>query len=501
MTVFRERPLPVPSRLAGYAALIGGLELPLPLPRRLAAVSTKNLRRQENGWTIYPTPMFPGHDAVDHCVFALRYEGVDLLVLKATFKKVGPAPFTAALRSKPTSAYLRRLGFLYEWLCGETLAVERTPSAAYANVVDTELQFATREYENDTRFRVRNNLPGTPAFCPLVFRTKALDLFVAGTFDAKARDIIERTPRDVVACAAAFLQLSDSKASFAIEGENPPADRIARWGAVIAAAGQSPLSAERLEGLQRRLIGSTRFIVLGFRSLGGFIGRHDDVGQPQPDHISAKPEDLPSLIDGLVHFDQRSSRLGLHPVLAAACLAFGFVYIHPFEDGNGRLHRFLIHHVLATRGYTPDGVTVPISNAILHDIARYKGVLEDVSRPLLDWIEWTPTSCGNIAVHNETADLYRYFDATSLCEFLFGCVQRAIEHDLPTELAFLAARDGFHREVTQVVDMSERQLDLLLKFLHQNHGRLSKRARTGEFEALRDDEAAAIEEIYIDLFR
>jgi hypothetical protein len=35
------------------------------------------------------------------------------------------------------------------------------------------------------------------------------------------------------------------------------------------------------------------------------------------------------------------------PVVAAAILAFGFVYIHPFEDGNGRIHRYLIHHVLA----------------------------------------------------------------------------------------------------------------------------------------------------------
>ncbi|WP_434725632.1 Fic family protein [Mesorhizobium sp. RIZ17] len=37
----------------------------------------------------------------------------------------------------------------------------------------------------------------------------------------------------------------------------------------------------------------------------------------------------------------------LDAVVAAAIFAFGFVYIHPFEDGNGRIHRYLIHHVLA----------------------------------------------------------------------------------------------------------------------------------------------------------
>ena len=38
-------------------------------------------------------------------------------------------------------------------------------------------------------------------------------------------------------------------------------------------------------------------------------------------------------------------------MVAAAAVAFGFVYIHPFEDGNGRLHRWRIHHVLARAGF------------------------------------------------------------------------------------------------------------------------------------------------------
>ncbi|MDH3465586.1 MAG: Fic family protein [Gammaproteobacteria bacterium] len=32
----------------------------------------------------------------------------------------------------------------------------------------------------------------------------------------------------------------------------------------------------------------------------------------------------------------------LDPILQAAATAFGFIYIHPFQDGNGRLHRCLI---------------------------------------------------------------------------------------------------------------------------------------------------------------
>ena len=45
----------------------------------------------------------------------------------------------------------------------------------------------------------------------------------------------------------------------------------------------------------------------------------------------------------------------LDPVVTAAALAFGLVYIRPFEDGSRRIHRYLIHHVLAERGFNPSG--------------------------------------------------------------------------------------------------------------------------------------------------
>ena len=111
---------------------------------------------------------------------------------------------------------------------------------------------------------------------------------------------------------------------------------------------------------------------LGLRQDGGFVGEHDrESRMPLPDHISARHEDLPSLIDGMVAFDGGAA-LSLDPVVAAAVLAFGFVYIHPFEDGNGRIHRYLIHHVLAQRGFNPAGVVFPVSAAILERIDDYR---------------------------------------------------------------------------------------------------------------------------------
>ena len=65
-----------------------------------------------------------------------------------------------------------------------------------------------------------------------------------------------------------------------------------------------------------------------------------------------------------------------------------------------------------------------------------------------------------------------------------ACIAQTVDKDLPAELAFLEHRDAFHRRATQVVDMGERTIDLLLRFLEQGHGRLSKRAVTNEFKDL-----------------
>lgn len=137
---------------------------------------------------------------------------------------------------------------------------------------------------------------------------------------------------------------------------------------------------------------------------------------------------------------------------------------------------------------------------ILEDIVRYRDVLQSVSRPLLDWISWTATSTGNIAVSSDTVDYYRYFDATMHCEYLFDCIEQTVTKELSRKIAYLEHRDAFHRDVTEVVDMGERKLDLLLRFLRQNGGTLSKRARTGEFAPLTDDEVHEIEGVYHDRF-
>jgi hypothetical protein len=495
ISVFQERRLPETAIPAGYSALINAYGLAVPLPRTLSAIGERHRIIETGGWRIM-TPRHAPHTTLEgHLTFALKYEGLDLAVLKRLFVATGPNAIERLVREKPTGSYARRIWFLYEWLTGTKLNLPDAETGRYVSVLDPDLQWEA-EGQNAPRYRLKNNLPGTPEFCPLVFRTAALNRFTALNLPQRAKDIVANVPRDLLARTAAFLLLKDSRSSYAIEGERPPQDRIQRWGRAIGEAGRQPLDREELLRLQRIVIGDSRFVKLGFRVEDGFIGEHDrESHTPLPDHVSARPGDLSSLIDGMIAFD-RGPAQAMDAVIAAAILAFGFVYIHPFEDGNGRIHRYLIHHVLAQHGFNPPGVVFPISAAILEQIEQYRQTLESYSQRLLPLIEWEPTEKFNIQVLNDTDDFYRFFDATPHAEFLYACVEKTVEHDLPNETAFLRRYDEFRIEVEAIIDMPERTIDLLFRFLHQNGGHLSNRAREREFRELTDRETKRIENLY-----
>ena len=490
-----QRRLPERATPAGYAALIDAFDLNAPPPLRLFAIGTRHSIVEDDNWRLMTPRHAPDPTLGGHLKFALKYEGLDLAVLKRLFHAVEPARIEQIVRNTPTGRYARRIWFFYEWLTGERLDLPDADSGNYVDAVDTQLQYGA-EPTNSRRYRVRDNLPGNPDFCPLVRRTETLQKARQADLAARARRIIGDVAPDVLTRAASFLLLEDSRASYAIEGEQPPQDRMQRWGQAIGQAGQHPLDQPELLRLQQLVLGDQRFVRPGLRSQGGFVGRHDRRSRtPIPDHISARPDDLDSLFGGLVEFAD-STVDELDSVVAAAVLAFGFAYIHPFEDGNGRIHRYLIHHVLSQRKFHPPGLIFPVSSAIQKRINDYRRVLESYSQRLLPCIDWEPTDDGNVRVTNDTADFYRYFDATPHAEFLYECVEITVEEDLPEETQFLQRYDEFTARVQRIVDMPDSTLDLLFRFLDQNDGELSKRAKTREFSALSSDEVERIEAIY-----
>ena len=500
ITVFHGRTAPEKGNIVGYAAIINSLKLPVPLPTTLALISSKNRRYEKDGWQVF-TPKYKPEDSLyKHLVFALKYEGVNLLCFKFLFNIMTQDEVKDLQAIEPTGQYSRKIWFLYEWLTGITLDIPNLGLKKFIPLLDEKLQFAI-EGQRSSRHRIINNLPGTPDFCPLIYKTPKLQAHIEANLANTQNAYLQSIHKDVLQRASSFLLLKDSKASFTIEGENPGTNRALRWSKAIGQAGTKDLSVKELIRLQQLVIESKRFTQMGLRQQGGFVGEHDRAsGEPIPDHISARWDDLERLINGLIVTSKQLETSGFDAVLAATYIAFGFVFIHPFVDGNGRLHRYLIHHILAKMKFSHQGIIFPVSASILNHIDDYREVLETYSHPILDFIEWQTTDDNNIEVSNQTIDYYRYFDATAQAEFLYDCVLDTINHVIPEEVNYLKHYDEFKRHIDNYLEMPDKLVATLVRFLEQNNGFLSKRARSNEFKALSESETSKIETQYQEIF-
>ncbi len=501
VTNFQGSPLPSQGRLAGLAALVNALKVRAPV-RIPACISDGHISRSirtEEQWRVYDKRYWPGDAFTDHLDFALRNENLDLLVLKRVFQSIGSEVVEAFVKGTPTGIPARRAWYLYELLTGNVLNIPDDPGVPAIDLLDSDAYF-TGKPRLSRRHRVRDNLLGNSAYCPIIRRTEKLARFTQRGLTQKAAETLGRTGAHVVARAASFLLLADSRASFEIEGERPPRNRLERWGKAVLQAGKNKLTLDEIVRLQGIVIEDRRFVHVGLRPDGVFLGERDHNQDPFPEFIGARPQDLLDLMTQMLEANDRMGADGLDAVLQATATAFGFVYIHPFQDGNGRLHRCLIHHVLAERKYTPAGVVFPVSSVMYERIDEYRKTLQAHSGPLMDFIKWRPTPEHNVEVLNDTADLYRYFDATDAAEFLYSCVERTVEYNLPREIEYLRRHDQALRRIMNMVEMPDRMAENLLMFVRQNKGTLPKRRRTGEFKQLTDDEVRKLEAVVNDAF-
>ena len=88
----------------------------------------------------------------------------------------------------------------------------------------------------------------------------------------------------------------------------------------------------------------------------------------------------------------------------------------------------------------------------------------------------------------------------SQAEFLFECVDTTIHKTIPEEVNYLQKYDEMKRWLDDHYQMPDDMVALLIRFLEQNQGTLSKRAMEKEFIALTPEEVKEIEEKYSAIF-
>lgn len=66
---------------------------------------------------------------------------------------------------------------------------------------------------------------------------------------------------------------------------------------------------------------------------------------------------------------------------------------------------------------------------------------------------------------------------------------------MPDKLLFIQRNDELKNEVHHYVDMSDKAINIMILFLHQNKGSFPKRRRS-DFPKLMDEEIQTMEEVY-----
>ena len=501
--------LPLPpsnARPAGYLRLAeryGARTIPYWHELYVSTVETRaSFFSEQRSRHILPAAQWPGETDYEHLRFALKHEGLNLPLLRVLLPKFDPAELAREVALRPTGPYPRRIWFLYEAITTRILDLPDAPMGNYVPLIEPGKYF-TGPVRRAPRQRIAVNLLGDPGFCVMVRRSPELVSAVGKDFAARCRKVVGEFPPEIFQRALDFLYRKETRSSFAIERETPDQRRADEFVRLLREADRTDyLSKPALVTLQNAIVEPRYVNRHGWRDAEPAPDNQNFVAGQGPGsidgvhHIPPRPQELGALMDGWFAASRLMLESDLHPVIAAAAIAWTFVFLHPFSDGNGRIHRFLIHHVLACRGFGPQGVIFPVSAAMLDEMRAYDASLEEFSQPLLRLVDWMLDENRHLHVRHDSSDFYRAIDCTRMAEALFRFVERTIERDLPAELTFLRGYDSARAAMREVVEMPGPDADRFIQFCKQNGWRLSAAKRhTGGLAKLTDDEITRLEAV------
>lgn len=494
------------SNFLGYKWLAERLDIVAVQPFAVESQLGSNRRTYVTGelrQETYPASARLEPTVAAHLTFAFKHEIVSLEFLSRFFEAVEVTVLEQWIRTEPTGVYARRTGFFYEWMTGRKLDVPDTPAGNYVAALDPATYFVATRALNVQRWRIRDNLPGTAQFCPIVIRTDAVRRLETYDCASALRELEVEFGADVLMRSAVWLTIKESRASFLIEHEERKVERVQRFAAVMESrCGRDthPLSVETLSSLQAEILGpATRY---GLRRSPVFVG-HAVNYMDKVDYIAPHWEQTLSLLQGLQ--DSLAKTRSASPIVRAAVASFGFVFIHPMSDGNGRISRFLVNDILRRDGAVPAPFILPISATITNSMAEragYDRVLERFSRPLMLHYAETYRFGANTAyadgvesnfhfdAYGDAASVWRFPDLTAQAEYMGHVIQTTIEQEMTREALFLRDLERAREGVKEYLEGPNTDIDHIIRAVRENRWTVSNKLKK-TFHQLQDAQLAS----------
>ena len=263
---------------------------------------------------------------------------------------------------------------------------------------------------------------------------------------------------------------------------------------LLQQAGKNGIEDEQSLVQLQNIIVDERYAAKKYRDFQVYIGQSITPGYEVIHFIAPKPDAVHRLMNCFLKTFKTMLDSGMDPVITAAAAGFGFVFLHPFEDGNGRLHRYLLHHVLAKRQFSPEGLIFPVSAVLYKNQRQYDYMLESFSKKLMPFIKYQLDKNGEMTVLNDTSDFYRFVDFTLISEEFYSIVEATLKTELIPELNYLLAWDRARKKMRKIVDMPETKALRFITFVQQNNGTLPKRRRE-LFPELSDEEVHGLSQV------
>ena len=319
----------------GYTFLVQKCAPGTIVPRVSAETAPVKRKIQKDGRLLVPTGSFlETDDLLAHIAFAISHEGINMQILAQVLPLVKAADMQLFVEAKPTSLVSRRTGWLWELFTGRLLDFKTTASK-YEPLFDPKRYLTRENGERSPKWKIIFNGLGTSKWCATVERTLTIEKCVTSSILERVAEWFTSIGQLNAERALGWAYLNETKGSFELEKEAISASKAERFARLLRHAPEKrSLTEDYLCELQNEIVSNPYAEAYSYRTQQNWLA--NGLGASAVTYVPPTPDQIDGLMTDWQEATDQLSK-ATDPIVAAAIVSFGFVYLHPFMDGNGRL--------------------------------------------------------------------------------------------------------------------------------------------------------------------